>query len=86
MQIVRENSTSAIVKIIESDCAAGIFVILIKRVVRVTGAFATQRTTPENPFADSESGFLAMKKFFGNPTWRLIGPRQPGIFARNRRR
>jgi hypothetical protein len=82
MQIVRENSTSAIVKIVESRCAAGIFGIRMRRELRVIEARATHREASKTTAADSESRSLAMKKFSRFRRQRLIRARQTAVFAR----
>jgi hypothetical protein len=82
MRIVRENPTSANVKIEESACAADVFFIRVQRAQRVAHLVATHRAQQLALCADSESRILAMKKFSGKDTSRLIGARQNRIFAR----
>jgi hypothetical protein len=82
MRVVRENTRSAIVNIAGSDCAAGIFVIRAFEDRQVIDVIATHRCQPKVHCADSESRFLAMKKFSCWLASRLIVARQNRFFAR----
>jgi hypothetical protein len=82
MSIVRENPTSANVKIAESACAADVSFIRLQRAQHLAHVVATHRVRPKALCADSESRILAMKKFSCAETSRLIGARQNRIFAR----
>jgi hypothetical protein len=81
-RIVRENSTSANVKIAESACAADGFFIRVSSRRHAALIIATHRHRPKALGADSESQILAIKKFSRAETSRLIGARQNPIFAR----
>jgi hypothetical protein len=80
VRAVRENATSAIVGIAESDCAAGVFVIPTSDDRYAIDVVAPHRSRLKACSADSESHFLAMKKFSRRPALRLIGPRQNRLF------
>jgi hypothetical protein len=82
MRIVRENPTSSNVKIAESTCAADVSLTQLQRAQHPVHIAATHRAQSKAPCADSESRFLAMKKFSCAETSRLIGARQNRIFAR----
>jgi hypothetical protein len=82
MRKVREKSASAIVKIAGNTCAAGVFVIREIDALQSQHAIATHRAALKAGRADSESLFLAMKKFSWFSRWRLIGPRQNRFFER----
>jgi hypothetical protein len=71
-----------IANIAESSCAAGIFVIRAMYDRYAFDVVATHRWRPKALCADSESRFLAIKKFSCPPASRLIGARQNRIFAR----
>jgi hypothetical protein len=77
---VRENATFAIVDIAESDCAAGVFAICASDHRCPIDVVATHRCRLTACRADSESRFLAMKKFSRPPALRLIGARQNRFF------
>jgi hypothetical protein len=81
-----KKSSGMIVVIAESACAAIVFVIrtLIDR--HVAGIAATDRYRSDRRCADSESRFLAMKKFSCPPASRLIVARQNRFFERIARR
>jgi hypothetical protein len=76
------NTTSAFVNIAESHCGAGIFAIHTSGDLRVVDTIATRRGWLKVLSADSESSFLAMKKFSCIPASRRFGARQDRIFAR----
>jgi hypothetical protein len=82
MRIVRENSTSAIVKIAESACAADVSELRIKSERRAASIKATHLHRRNASGADSESRILAMKKFSCAEPSRLIAARQNRFFAR----
>jgi hypothetical protein len=82
MRIVRENSTSAIVKIAGNACAADVFVVRTLNERRIAHLDATHRYKLKALGADSESRILAMKKFSCAEPSRLIGARQNRFFAR----
>jgi hypothetical protein len=82
MREVAENTTSAFVNIAESHCAAGISAIRASEDLHVVDAIATRRHRSKVLNADSESSFLAMKKFSRIPASRRFGARQDRIFAR----
>lgn len=79
MQIARENSTSAIVKIVESACAADTFFIRALIGFDWMRVIATHTKAVKTSRTDSESRFLANKKFF--VLWTFWRPA-----ARERRR
>jgi hypothetical protein len=82
MRVVRENPTLVFVNIEGNDCAAGISAIHTLSDLRIIGVIATRQTGLEPRCADSESHFLAMKKFSLQPASRLISARQNRFFAR----
>jgi hypothetical protein len=77
---VRENATFTIVDIAGSDCAAGVFAIFTSDYRYAIDVIATHRCRLKACCADSESRFLAMKKFSRLPALRLIGARQNRFF------
>jgi hypothetical protein len=72
----------AIADIAGSDCAAGIFVIHALNDRHAADVVATHRGLPKTHCADSESRFLAIKKFSCSPASRLIVARQNRLFTR----
>jgi len=82
MRAVRGNPRIPIVDIAGSACAAGIFVDSAFDAHDAMQAVATRRCRPKAGCADSESVFLAMKKFSRPAALRLIVSRQNRIFAR----
>jgi hypothetical protein len=82
IRIVRANSTSAIVKIVESTCAAGVSVIRIENEQHAASINATHLHQPKALGVDSESRILAIKKFSCKEPSRLIAARQIRFFAR----
>jgi hypothetical protein len=81
MQVACENATLPIVNITGSDCAAGIFVIHTLLHQWAIAVIATHRYRSKARRADSESQFLAIKKFSCSPALRLIAARQNRFFA-----
>jgi hypothetical protein len=82
MRAARENAAPAIFKIAKSRCAAGIFFIYaFTGGCAVDVAASCQRELKARP-ADSESRFLAIKKFSCLAASRLISARQNRLFAR----
>jgi hypothetical protein len=82
MRIVRANSTSTIVKIVESACAADIFVIRTLIDFDVTRVAATHAKPVETSRTDSESRILANKKFFAVWTFLRSAVRERRLFCR----
>jgi hypothetical protein len=81
MRVVRENATSAIVNVARNTCAAGISLILRSHAPAAIDVVATHRRRQKAAAADSESRFLAIKKFSCTTAWRLIVARQTRFFA-----
>jgi hypothetical protein len=81
MQVVHKNATLPIVNIIGSDCAAGISVIHTLLHQCAIDVVTTHRWRSKACCADSESQFLAIKKFSCSPALRLIAARQNRLFA-----
>jgi len=77
-----ENPTPPAVNIARSHCAAGIFVIHSLNECRAIEVIATDRGPPKACCADSESRFLAIKKFSWSTASRRIAVRQNRFFAR----
>ena len=77
-----ENPTPSAVNIARSACAAGIFVIDSLKDRRAVDVIATDRGRLKARYADSESRFLAIKKFSWSTAWRRIVARQNRLFAR----
>jgi hypothetical protein len=82
MPIVREIAASAVVKIAGNACAAGISVIRIIGAYPSHHGFASRCERSKARCADSESQFLAMKKFSCFRRHGRIGPRQNQFFER----
>jgi hypothetical protein len=82
MRVVRENSTLLFVNIEGNDCAAGVSAIHTLHDLHIIDVIATHRRGLKPGCADSESHFLAMKKFSLLPASRLIAARQNRFFAR----
>jgi hypothetical protein len=81
MRAARENATPAIFKITKSHCAAGISVMRTFTgacAVDVVGSYQRELKARS---ADSESRFLAIKKFSCLAASRLISARQNRLFA-----
>jgi hypothetical protein len=81
MRVMPENKTPAFVNIDESPCAAGLSAIHSAGGLRIIDAVASRRRRSKVRRADSESPFLAMKKFSRIPASRRFGARQDRIFA-----
>jgi hypothetical protein len=81
MRVVRENAMSAIVNIARNTCAAGISFIHASGVGSAIDVVATHQGRQKAVAADSESRFLAIKKFSCTTAWRLIAARQTRFFA-----
>jgi hypothetical protein len=84
MRAKAENTTPALVNIDENHCAAGISAIHSSGALCVVDVIATRRRRSKVRRADSESPFLAMKKFSRIPASRRFGAHQDRIFAANR--
>jgi hypothetical protein len=82
MRVVAENTTSAFVNIDGNHCAASISAIHASGDLHAADAIATRRHRSKVLNADSESSFLAMKKFSCISPSRRFGARQDPIFAR----
>jgi hypothetical protein len=82
MQAARENTSPTIINIAGNACAADVFVILARIDRDVASVIASLEWRLKTRFADSESRFLAIKKFSCSPASRLIGARQNRFFAR----
>jgi hypothetical protein len=81
MRVVRETAMSAIVNIARKCCAAGIFSIHASSNQSAFNVVATLRRGRKTPLPDSESRFLAIKKFSCTTASRLIVARQNRFFA-----
>src|ERR1700730_3195253 len=81
-RIVRENSTSTIIKIAENPCAAVAFVIRFIDEHHLHRTIATRRDGSKTRRANSESSYLAIKKFLCFSRFLLIAPRQSQFFER----
>src|SRR5260370_28612014 len=84
MPVVRENALHSIVNIARNADTAGVSVIRAFDDRRAIGLKATHRGRLKARCADSESRFLAMKKFSWLPASRLIAARQKPVFCANR--
>ena len=82
MQIVCENAASTNVNIAANAITAGVFVIHAWRRRSAIAVAATHLCWSIARCADSESRFLAIKKFSCPPASRLIGARQNRFFER----
>ena len=82
MQAARENATQTIVNIAGSACAAGVFATRALRDRHTFDVVATHRCRLKARCADSESRFLAIKKFSCPRASCLIAARQNRFFAR----
>jgi len=82
MRVVREKATHAFVNIEGKPCAAGISATLACCDVSEIASLATHSWRPKVRCADSESQFLAIKKFSCTTAQRLIHARQNRLFAR----
>jgi hypothetical protein len=81
MQVVRRNAMSAIVNITRNACAAVVSLIRTLLVDRMIDVTATHRRRQKAVVTDSESWFLAIKKFSCITASRLIAARQTRFFA-----
>jgi hypothetical protein len=63
-------------------CAAGVFVVIASRHQDAIDAIAPLHGPPKARCVDSESRFLAIKKFLRSAPLRLIDARQSRFFAR----
>src|SRR5712672_2950461 len=77
-----ENPAPPAVNIARSYCVAGIFVIHSLNECPAFDVIATDRGPPKACCADSESRFLAIKKFSWSTASRRIVARQNRLFAR----
>jgi hypothetical protein len=82
MQKVPQRPTSAFVNIEGNACAADVSLIRDNNDRCVFDVTATQGCREKAAGMDSESQFLAIKKFSWSQRWRLIGARQNRIFGR----
>jgi hypothetical protein len=82
MRVVRGNTTLPIVNIAGSDCTAGTSALHALNERSAIDVIATHRHRQKARCADSESQFLAMKKFSWQPASRLIVARQTRFFGR----
>jgi hypothetical protein len=82
MPVVCENALPSIVNIARNADAAGVSAIRAFNDRRAIGLTATHRGRLKARCTDSESRFLAMKKFSWLPASRLIAARQNRFFAR----
>jgi hypothetical protein len=81
MQVVRGNAMSTIVNITRNACTAVASLIHTPRVRCTIDVTATHRSRQKAVGADSESRFLAIKKFSCTTASRLIAARQTRFFA-----
>jgi hypothetical protein len=84
MRAKAENTTPAFVNIDENHCAAGVSGIHPCDALRAIDVVATRRHRSKMRRADSESLFLAMKKFSRIRASRRFDAHQGRIFAANR--
>ena len=82
IQITRENSTSTFVKVAGSDCAAAIFFIRYTSNLQRMFVAPSRSGKRKSPCADSESRFLAIKKFSGKPWTLAVRRSRADIFLR----
>jgi hypothetical protein len=82
MRVVRENTTLPIVNIAGSGCTAGTSSTHAFEQRSAIDAVATHLHRLKARCADSESQFLAMKKFSRRPALRLIVARPNRFFER----
>src|SRR5665213_211844 len=81
MRVVRENTMSTIVNITRKTCAAGVFVIHASSDQSAINVVAAHLRWQKALRADSESRFLAIKKFSCITASRLIVARQTRFFV-----
>jgi hypothetical protein len=82
MQMMRERPQLAITKITRSGCTAVVFAIHAFDDRPAADVITRHQNRSNARFADSESRFLAIKKFSCSPASRLIGARQNRFFER----
>jgi hypothetical protein len=82
MRKVTENSMSSIVNVAGNDCGAIVFSIRAASARHCGHLIATRPREAKARRADSESRFLAMKKFSYARPARRIAARESRIFAR----
>src|SRR5712671_153644 len=82
MRDERENPTTPTVNIARSACTAGTYVIDSLNDRRAVDVISTDRDRLKARCADSESRFLAIKKFSWSTASRRIVARQNRLFAR----
>jgi hypothetical protein len=73
---------SPITGVAKNHCAASVFITHTFGDYQANDVIMKDRRRSKARVADSESRFLAIKKFFCSPAWRLIGARQNRFFAR----
>jgi hypothetical protein len=81
MLIVRYNPMSSIDNLTRNDCAAVVSLIHASLTCCAITSVATDRSRQNAVAADSESWFLAIKKFSCTTAWRRIAARQTRFFA-----
>jgi hypothetical protein len=81
MRVVRENAMPAIVNITRNTCAASVSVIHPSGAGSAIDVVATDQGRQKAVATDSESRFLAIKKFSCTTAWKRIGARQTRFFA-----
>ena len=81
MRIVRDNAMSSIVNLTRNACAAVVSMIHASLARCAITVVATDRSRQKTVAADSESRFLAIKKFSCTTAWRRIAARQTRFFA-----
>jgi hypothetical protein len=82
MRMVPENAPPSIVNISGNARTAGVSALRAPNDRRAIGLMATHQGWLKARCADSESRFLAMKKFSWLPASRRIAARQNRFFAR----
>jgi hypothetical protein len=82
MLSAREKPMIALVNIARSACATGVFANCAFNDQRLRDVIAPRRDRRKTGCTDSESRFLAIKKFSRSPASRLIAARQNRFFAR----
>jgi hypothetical protein len=71
-----------IADVARNACFAGVFVVIASRHQEAIDSIAPPHGPPKAPCVDSESRFLAIKKFSRPAPLRLIDARQNRFFAR----
>jgi hypothetical protein len=77
-----EKPMLGIADVTRNACAAGIFVVIASRRQEAIVSIAPLHGPPKARRVDSESRFLAIKKFLRSVPLRLIDARQNRFFAR----